>query len=409
MVPCRFRGPSDLLRRCVLTEVVVEGHAAIDDRVLLPARRTLGERDLGLHDLLEQRVFRGLLLHDLVVDLKLLAQDGVRCLVELDVVLGLQLDVVLGIAVHRLPGHVLARRLHRVRDDGAHLLRQCVVLVLVEHDLELLGVLMVALQHADLRNVGKSKRAIGRGIVELGRVEQAAVHRRDDFAAGQRVDREAHAGEHVNRDADGAVLQALHVFGLGDRLLEPAERLGRHRAVGERYDVGADRVVELGEQLLAAAVLVPSEQHVGVHRPAGTRAPERERGLLAVVIDEHAVAAVEQTLGDGVEQLERRNDGAGRKHLDLEVAAGHVVDLLGVVDRELVEDVLGRPRALPAHVDRAGLSLHGRGGDGRSGGHAGAQDKAAAAGRFVGRIRLCTHKRIPPGVAPTRLEAPLNL
>jgi hypothetical protein len=68
--------------------------------------------------------------------------------------------------------------LDRVGDDRPHLLRQRVVLVLVEHDLELLGVLVIALQHADLRDVGEAEDAVGGGVVELGRVEQAAVHRR---------------------------------------------------------------------------------------------------------------------------------------------------------------------------------------------------------------------------------------
>ena len=212
---------------------------------------------------------------------------------------------------------------------------------------------MIALQHVDLGDVGKAEDAVGRRVVELGRVEQAAIHRRDDFAAGQRVDRGAHAGEHVNRNADGAELQALEVVDLGDRLLVPAERLGRHRPVRERHDVGADRGEDLVEQLLAAAVLVPGQQHVGVHRVGGAGAPQRQRGLLAVVIDQHAVTAVEHALGDRVEQLERRHHGAGGQHLDLEVAAGHVVDLLAEVVGVFVEDVLRRPGALPAHADRA--------------------------------------------------------
>ena len=156
----------------------------------------------------------------------------------------------------------------------------------------------------------------------------------------------------------------LQVLGLGDRLLEPAERLGRHRPVGERHDVGADRGVELLEQLLAAAVLVPGQQHVGVHGVARARAPQRQRRLLAVVIDEHAVAAVERALGHRFEQAEGRHHGAGRQHLDLEIAAGHVVDLLGEVERVFVEDVLRRPGALPAHADRALRLDDGGGGDG---------------------------------------------
>jgi hypothetical protein len=71
------------------------------------------------------------------------------------------------------------------------------------------------------------------------------------------------------------------------------------------------------------------------------------------VIHEHAVTAVERALRYGVDEAERRDDGAGRQHLDLEVAARHVVDLLGEVERVLVEDVLLRPGALPAHGDRS--------------------------------------------------------
>src|SRR6516225_10566755 len=98
--------------------------------------------------------------------------------------------------------------------------------------------------------------------------------------------------------------EAFEVVGLRDRLLVPAERLGRHRCVGEGDDVRADRVIELVEQLLAAAVLVPGQQHVGVHRVAWARPPQRQRGLLAVVVDEHAVAAVEHPLRHRIEQLE---------------------------------------------------------------------------------------------------------
>ena len=107
-------------------------------------------------------------------------------------------------------------------------------------------------------------------------------------------------------------------------------------------------------------------------RVARTRAPQRQRGLLAVVIDEHAVAAVEHALGDGVEQLEGRHDGAGGQHFDLEIAAGHIVDLLGEVVGVLVEDILRGPGALPAHADGA-LRLD----DGRRGNRSGDSPHAA--------------------------------
>ncbi|MDF2809744.1 MAG: hypothetical protein K0S56_775 [Microvirga sp.] len=63
--------------------------------------------------------------------------------------------------------------------------------------------------------------------------------------------------------------------------------------------------------------------------------------------------AIERSFRDCIEQAESGDHGAGGQNLDFEVASGHVVDLLGEVEREFVKDVLGGPRALPAHVDRA--------------------------------------------------------
>jgi len=125
--------------------------------------------------------------------------------------------------------------------------------------------------------------------------------------------------------------------------------LGGHRSVGKRHHVGVDRLVELVEQLLAPAVVVPRQQHVGVHAVGRARAPQGQRGLLAVVVHQHAVAPVERALRDRLEQAEGGHHRTGGQHLDLHVAARHVVHLLGEVDRVLVEDVLGRPGGLPAH------------------------------------------------------------
>ena len=118
-------------------------------------------------------------------------------------------------------------------------------------------------------------------------------------------------------------------------------------------------------------------------RIARARTPQRQRVLLAVVIDQHAVAAVERALRHRVEQAEGRHHRAGRKHLDLEVAAGHVVDLLGVVEGVFVEDVLGRPGALPAHADRALRARDARRGDGCGGARGGHFQEAATARSLV--------------------------
>ena len=130
---------------------------------------------------------------------------------------------------------------------------------------------------------------------------KAAVQGRHDLAAGQCIHCATHCSVHVNGKPHGPELHALHVLQLGDRLLEPAERLRRHRPVEERNHVRADGCVELRMQLLAAAVFVPREQHVGVHAVARARPKQSQGILLAVVVDDHAVAAVERALGHRVQ------------------------------------------------------------------------------------------------------------
>jgi hypothetical protein len=61
------------------------------------------------------------------------------------------------------------------------------------------------------------------------------------------------------------------------------------------------------------------------------------------------VAGVQDAGVDGVLHLEGRHHGARGQHVELQLAAGHLVDALGVVLRELVEDVLGRPGRLELH------------------------------------------------------------
>ena len=172
-------------------------------------------------------------------------KNRIRRLVELHLILGLQGDVVLRVAVDRLPLHVLRAGFDGTFNDRLEFRRQCLELRLVEADLKLLGVLVVALQHADLGHVGKAECAIRRRVVELGCVEQTAVHGCHDFAAWKRVHRSAHGREQVNRDADGAELQAFEIIDGLDGLLVPTQRLRVERRIGERHHVGADRLVKI--------------------------------------------------------------------------------------------------------------------------------------------------------------------
>ena len=152
--------------------------------------------------------------------------------------------------------------------------------------------------------------------------------------------------------------------------------------------IAADRRVELVQQFLAAAVLVPGQQHVGVHAEHRAGIPQRQRVLLAVVVAQNPVSAVQRALGDRFEQTEGRHHRAGGQDLDLEFAAGHVVDLLGEVQRVLVEDVLRRPGALEAQAGdgrRLGKCRRGHGASAHRGGDGGLQE-AAALGRALGFV-----------------------
>jgi len=94
------------------------------------------------------------------------------------------------------------------------------------------------------------------------------------------------------------------------------------------------------------------------------------------------MAAVQRALVHRLQQLEGRDDGAGGQDLDLELAAGHVVDLLREVGRVLVEDVLGRPGALEAqrYGLRAGDHRRGHGAGAGGGSGCGLQEAAARCG-----------------------------
>ena len=97
---------------------------------------------------------------------------------------------------------------------------------------------------------------------------------------------------------------------------------------------------------LAAAVLDPAEHLVGAPAPGGRRAEQREGLVLAVPIGGDAMAAIERAGKHRVLHLERLGDRARGQQLELQAAAGHLVDAVDEVLREFVEDVLGGPGAL---------------------------------------------------------------
>src|SRR5690606_27125022 len=126
-------------------------------------------------------------------------------------------------------------------------------------------------------------------------------------------------------------LQALHVGHALDRLLEPAERLGRHRHREEADDVELENVVQkLVIELHAAAVVNPAEALLRVEAEHRTAAEQRGRLVLAVPVDRDGMAAVELAAMRGVLHLEGMYDSAADEIIDLQPRSAHLVDALDV-------------------------------------------------------------------------------
>src|SRR5262245_21822914 len=122
------------------------------------------------------------------------------------------------------------------------------------------------------------------------------------------------------------------------------------------------------------------------------------------------MASVENTRMHRVLQLESGHHGTGGEHVELEAPARHVVDLLGVVDGKLVENVLGRPGRMvfPGYSLRPRDLRHGdRGGAGDGG----ASDELAPGRRFghAGWLDTHGHSLLGFGERSCGLWAPLDV
>src|SRR5262249_30769444 len=121
-------------------------------------------------------------------------------------------------------------------------------------------------------------------------------------------------------------------------------------------------------QLIAAAEPFPRQE---LTEPGAEwhRGEEGESGILAGVVAGRGPARLDRTLGDGVEALERRDQGAGLVGIHLEFAAGHALDVLGKAHAgrtEMRERATERTLHLPAHallgVRRGKYECKGQGG-----------------------------------------------
>src|SRR6185503_17099588 len=85
--------------------------------------------------------------------------------------------------------------------------------------------------------------------------------------------------------------------------------------------------VNLVAQLVAAAVPFPGQELADARAERHGR-KESQRRVLAGVVAGRRPARLDRSLGNRVETLERRNERAGLEELDLELAAGHALEIL---------------------------------------------------------------------------------
>ncbi len=111
--------------------------------------------------------------------------------------------------------------------------------------------------------------------------------------------------------------------------------------------VDLDHVIDqLTVKRLAAAIIEPAQQHVGVPTPGRSGAEHRESLVLAVPVGDGAMPALQRAGMHGVLDLKSADHGPRRQQLQLQPVAGHVVDPPDIVLRHLVKDILLRPGTL---------------------------------------------------------------
>ncbi len=208
----------------------------------------------------------------------------------------------------------------------------------------------------------------------LGRVDRALLERLVDLAAGDVLRHAADALEHLAAEAADAHLQALDVGQRLDLLAVPAAHLGAGVAHREVVDVVAR--VELAEQLHAVAFVHP-RRHLAAVQAERDGAVHREGRVLAEEVVRRGVRHLDRAVLHAVDDAERGHQFATGVHRDLELAAGHVADLLGHHFGSAVDGVQRLRKARSQAPADVGLCVHhGRcGTGGEHPGDAGALDE----------------------------------
>ena len=310
---------------------------------------------LGVVDFLEERAFRRLGCRKLVPGFEERHVDLGRRGQQFHVVLFELLD---GLGVLLLPvGPPAHERLH---DGGLDrflvLRRQTIPDVLVDGEFADGRALVHARRVVILPHGVQTEPQVFDTADPLRAINRAALGGRQDFAAGHVDDGHAHLRIDFRDDAGLAALHALEVGQILDWPLEPAQRLRARRDDRHGDEVELDfLLVELVPQLEPPGFEHPADEVDGVHTGNSGRRVGEECGRLVLADPPvgDAVGAIDDLLVRGIENFEGRHHGAARHGVDLEIAAGELVD---AIDEELEALLRGRRRRhCRLHVEGARL------------------------------------------------------
>mmetsp|Transcript_23824 Transcript_23824/g.43009 ORF Transcript_23824/g.43009 Transcript_23824/m.43009 type:complete len:494 (-) Transcript_23824:998-2479(-) len=308
------------------TEVVVIRQLIVRLVQVQVVHHILGIGLLRFHHLGKEGVVFGDARSDLVPGFKLGGHHAVGCAVHVHAIRFLQFQQVIGIPLGVAPVKARVFGHGRVLDDRLMLSRQGVELVFVDRDLKEFLALVVGCQVVMLGHVLHPKVAVGGGVVELGCVDQAGFHRGLNFATGQLHNRHTHFQQNVSRQTNSPVLEAVHLGGICDLLLEPAQRLRRHGRVEEGHDVQAQVFHQLVKQFLTSTGVDPAQHFLARPAKAGAGAKQRRRFGFTVPVGRHIVRRVQNAAVDRVLHLAGFHNGVDRKHFDGQRPARHLVD-----------------------------------------------------------------------------------
>ncbi|CAN0655603.1 protein of unknown function [Nitratireductor aquimarinus] len=268
--------------------------------------------------------------------------------------------------LHRL--HVLIiemdQRLHRGQlgccfDLCLEGIVECVPGLLLDDHFPQEGRLMHA-RHDDIRRgLMEPFRQIARGRAPLNGVDALALQKRVDFTrrhdGRNRTEIIAH---HLGPGAGCAVFQALEVCSAFDRLVGVRHDLGRTNTDDKRLQAffGA----QFGKLLTATAFEDPGGIGFGTHAARKT-CEDRIHRVLVDEVARRGVAGLDNAVLHTVIDLQRRDENARAKRLDLDSAIRQAVDIVGKALKEI--HIEGRAfghrgRHAPGHF----LRLCGRGG-----------------------------------------------